>query len=709
MEQFSIHFWQLALPAIVALVYAAALYFRVSKDELNSVWRWILASIRFFCILLLCLLLSSPVFQTRVETQEKPILFIALDQSASMQPALEYSDPGKTLPQNLAALTEQISDRFEIICFGFGKSIQKEINSEFSQSATNYQAAFDYIQSIASSRNAAVLLISDGNVNSGTEATRAYRKCAYPIFTLAVGDTTNYPDLAIENCRANTYVYKGQTFPLEIELSQHPSEAENTSLSLYLDGKIVKKENIELTLPHQTIQWEIEAPAQNTARYTLHLAPTRNEKDTLNNIYSFYVHVLDRNKKIVILTASPHPDIKAIRQSLNSNPLYQVEVVLAQDIKQLEEADLYILHGLPSQKYPLETFRTQLEKNPLWFIFHSTTDFSLFNQWNTGMEVTLKNVSWNTSLPILSSQFSLFGISPDIAQAAKLWPPLASPFADFKTTLTGQSILSQKIMQVNTDIPLLWFSQNLDVPARAILCGSGIWQWPLQEYRQTKNLSGFYSLLDQSIQLLTQSRQQNRLIIKHPQISDEQNRILMEAILYDLTYEKVGSAEIKIEIQEKGSQKKYQYRFLPEKDHYILDLGFMPHGEYEYLARTEWDGNEIIAEGGFLIRQTQLENRTHRTHTEILQQLSHIYGGKFYYAGKDPSSPERENKEKFVGNILPDSLSEDLLERKDLRPVIGYKEVYRNLLDKPIILILILTLFSLEFLLRKYKGNFSRI
>lgn len=687
MEQFSISLWQIIISSILALIYASVLYYKNSKDGLPGVWKWTLASIRFFCIFTLGILLFCPVFQTRIRTIEKPILFLAVDQSESMKGTCD-SLSRANLQTQIDRLCREASSDFNIIPFGFGKTIEKAPNPKFNQIATDYERAFDYIRNSTHKQDAAVILISDGNVNSGTEPIQAYRQCAFPLYTVAWGDTSVQPDLTISHCKYNRYLYQGESFPIEVGLTQTMFQEVKSQLRIYCDRKLVNEIDIEFQHPYKELEVNLPCPEEGTHHYYLEMKPIGKEKNVYNNTYSFYISVINKQKKICILANSPHPDISSLNQSLKSSPIYQSEVILAKDIHTLPEADLYILHGLPSEENTLREWKDILESKPLWFILHSSTDIHSFNHWKTGIEIHPKGLDWNESQASLSEKFSLFSIQDDWKTILEKLPPLSVPFGSYKTGTGGQVLLYQKIMQIKTADPLLWISPENYPAARAVLCGSGIWKWSLEEYRQTLSLKCFNTLLDQCIQIITQERPNEQLVIRCPEICDQQDRLILEAELYNPAFEKITSADIEIDIFTADSSQQsemYHFRFTPRTNGYFLDAGFLPSGEYKYQAYTQIREQKLKKEGRFHIQSSNIEKQVLRTSTDVLERLAKNYDGKFYINNLD--------------NLIP-----DLLQREDLKPLISYKEGYRNLLGNKWVLIALLVLFSTEFFARKYKG-----
>src|SRR5690606_3209361 len=112
--------WWIIACALAGLAYAFILY----KKNLvsGSVFFYILFALRTILISFLCFLLLSPLLQTQRKRNEKPLIIIAQDNSASIKiaPAADFSlsDFG----QNLNKLKESL-ENYDVEILNFGDKI----------------------------------------------------------------------------------------------------------------------------------------------------------------------------------------------------------------------------------------------------------------------------------------------------------------------------------------------------------------------------------------------------------------------------------------------------------------------------------------------------------------------------------------------------------------------------------------------------------
>ena len=698
--QFFSGIWCWVFALLTASAYAAGLYYKNKKDELAKGWRLVLAAVRFGFVFLICLLFFFPLIKIKRERIEKPLCFLVLDQSSSMRGAADSA----FLVQNFNQLAQSLSEKFEVRKLGFGQDATANPDFTFNASATDFSKAFKLIrQQNPNNEPAVTVLFSDGNNNIGQEPVSAYRNLAFPIYTVGFGDTNLYPDLFIGQVLVNRYAYKGSTFPVHIRLGQKRAPQAASRLRLEdAGGRILKDTLIAFEgKREQSVEWNIETQDSGICRYTLRLGSLQDEYDLQNNRRVFSVQVLENRQKILVLAHAPHPDLGCLRQSLQQQEKYSTDIVLAKDLADLaknparmESYDLVILHGLPSSRYPLREIKPLLEKKNLFYMLTASTSWPLFNQAEAGITIQPRGNRWNEAQAHFNAGFSLFNVS---AQDKALWenfPPLQTPFALFNPISGGQSLFTQSILQVPTADPLLWISPPGN-RRTALCCGTQLWKWRLANYQEKENTESFDLLLDKCLQLLCSAKPESNLNLHCPQTLRTTERLTVTAFLYNASFEKVENAPISFSLSRKDAQTEYAFEFVPENDHYTLDAGFLPEGEYRYTAQASVGGETYRSYGFLTVSDPQLENPKQAADHALLRNLALTYQGEFFYAGK--SAQENPGFRKKI--------EQTLLHRQDLAPRLKSEENYFSPLHRQDLLIILLLLLSLEYFARKRFGN----
>ncbi|MDE5544419.1 MAG: hypothetical protein K2I83_03295, partial [Bacteroidales bacterium] len=558
-------FFNILISCAVAVFYAALLYTRNRKDELGKPWRYTLAAMRFAFVFLLCFVLFSPLYKIQRQEIRKPLCFVAVDKSASMQDVLTPASLS-----SIHTLCSRLENDFEVRRIDFGDA-----------ESTHYENLFNTIkQQTQGNPDACVLLISDGNVNMGADPLHAYRSCALPLFCIGMGDTTLHADTYIGGIQYNPYAFKGNVFPVRIQVGKRLLAQGKAKLQLSLQGEVLKESELDFGTwrsDETEIEYEIPASEAGVFRYQIALSAQEGERDLRNNTATFRIKVLESKRKILILGQTAHPDMGALARSLASSGKYETEVRTLQGspsdfgLKQLREYDLILLHGLPSAREDLHRFDEVLREKPIWYIVSASTDLAKLSRRETGLSLTPRG-GWNEAQASLSPDFSLFEIPKDEAEAYKRFPPLYTPFSRYETAPGGECVFYQDILQTPTRDPLFWLNVSTPYPV-AVVTGHGLWRWRIADFQSHGNTRLFDRLTDRFVQLLSTEKPQENLVIQCPETLSSSENLLVRATLYNASFEKVGRADIRFVLHHEESGKNYDFLFAPDGDAYRLDAG----------------------------------------------------------------------------------------------------------------------------------------
>lgn len=663
----------------VAALYAALLYTRNRKDELGKPWRYTLAALRFAFVFLLCFVLFSPLYKIHRQEIRKPVCFVAVDESASMRDALT--------PATLSAihkLCTHLEDNFEVREIRFGDA-----------ESTNFENLFNTIKQQAQGNpDACVLLISDGNVNMGANPLHAYRSCALPLFCIGLGDTTLHADTYIGDIQYNPYAFKGNVFPVRIQVGKRLLAQGKARLRLSLQGEVLEESEMDFGTwksDETEIEYEVPATEAGVFRYQISLSAQEGERDLQNNTASFRIKVLENKRKILILGQTAHPDMGALTRSLATSGKYETDVRTLQEArasdfgpKQLRDYDLILLHGLPSAREDLHGFDEVLREKPVWYIVSASTDLGKLSRRETGLNITPRG-GWSEAQAALSPDFSLFEIPKDEAEAYRRFPPLYTPFARYETASGGECVFYQDILQTPTRDPLFWVNTSTPYPV-AVVTGHGLWRWRITDYQNHGNTRIFDRLTDRLVQILSTERPKENLVIQCPETLSSAENLLVRATLYNASFEKVDNANIRFVLRHEESGKNYDFLFAPDGDAYRLDAGTLPEGDYTYTASAQLGENSYRNTGRVTVEAGHLENPQLPANIALLRNLALSYQGEFFY--HDFTAP-----------------AQALSQRKDLKPRIREREVYVSPLETKWVLVLLLCLLGVEYLGRKVFGN----
>ncbi|MDD3667333.1 MAG: hypothetical protein PHY75_01120, partial [Bacteroidales bacterium] len=219
-----------------------------------------------------------------------------------------------------------------------------------------------------------------------------------------------------------------------------------------------------------------------------------------------------------------------------------------------------------------------------------------------------------------------------------------------------------------------------------MIVGEGFWRWRMQNYLINQTHSEADEIISKSIQYLASRVNKSRFRVICNNVFAENEPILMDAELYNESYELVNTPEVKLTITDsKGT--KYPFIFSKTINSYHLNAGVFPSGKYTYNASTQFGGNTFAANGVFYIATQNLEAINLVADHNLLYNISNQSNAKMIYP----------NQIKQLKDLIK--------ERKDIKPLITQTITNKNLIDQWWYLALIVLLFAAEWFLRKYWGS----
>ncbi|MGB4775766.1 MAG: hypothetical protein WBP45_11375, partial [Daejeonella sp.] len=370
--QFSgITFLWFLLCLAIGFAYAFSLYF--SQKNLSKNFKYFLFALRTLTVATLAFLLVAPLIKSVSKTVEKPLIIIAQDNSASIALTgnknfnlTAYSNQLKQLEKTLAA-------RYEVRSFNFGPEVKKGLNLNYKGKQTDISLVLKQINDQFSNRNiGAVILATDGIYNRGENPQYESKNLKSPIYTVAMGDTIPKRDLLISNINYNNIAYLDNQFQIEISIESYLSRGTNSSLTVSDHSGVVFSKPIAISSNEYrlTVPLNLTAKRKGIQKYTVHLSPIANELSAQNNTQTIFVEVIDGKQNVLVIANSPHPDISAIKQSIELNKNYDVKVAFADHVENadIEKAGLIILHQLPSITNSAQPIFQRITTKPVLFI-----------------------------------------------------------------------------------------------------------------------------------------------------------------------------------------------------------------------------------------------------------------------------------------------------------------------------------------------------
>lgn len=680
---------------ICCLLAAGSAWFLYRKNPLdisNNYILWLVHGLRFASIFIICFLLLGPLLNLVNRKVEKPIIMLAVDNSQSIVSNKDSAFYRNEFAKQILEFKDKLSNKYEVKFYTFGKDINEDTKIDFSQKQSDLAKVYSEAENKFSNLNlGAIILASDGIYNEGENPLYASKNTKAPIFTIALGDTNQQKDALISNVRHNQLVFAGNNFEMQIECKAFNCLNQNSKLKINHNGKTVFEQNLQINSQtyFNNIPVKLEANEEGTQHYNIQISPLSNEISYANNVYDVFINVIKSKQKVLILSQAPHPDVSAMKQSIESNLNYEVSYSLLENFNYDEKSryDLVILHQLPGARNEgLRLIKSLREKQiPLLFILGNATGVNQISNESGELIITGNRTNSNDVSAIFNNQFALFGMDESNANTLQKFPPLSAPYGNYKVPLDAQVLFYQQIGYVKTQVPLVFFVKS-NKQQTGYFCGEGFWKWRLQNYLLKQNHDITNDLMSKIVQLLA-SKNDNSLFrvntIKKKFFENE--KIELDAELYNESYELINQPDVTLEVKD-SKGKLFQYTLSKTEKSYHANLGNMPVGTYTYNAKVT-SGNKTHSKiGQFIVAALQAELIETKANHQLLNNIALESGGQLFYK-----------------NHL-DALEKTIEQNDNIKPVIYKQNEVKELLNLKWIFFVILGLLSLEWFIRKWNG-----
>ena len=682
--------WYVLLCIAIAGLGAFLLY-RKDRNlaELSTLWKRVLAALRFLSLFFLAFLLLEPLLEYSKKKVEKPIIVLAHDNSESMVFANDSVVVKSQLEESYNSLKAKLSADYEVVSYSVGDKVSENPTFDFKDKQTNLSEFFTEIQNRYYNRNlGGIVLASDGIYNSGGNPVFEAKKLKnVPVFSIQVGDTTPQKDLLIEEISHNRLVYKGNKFPVVVTVKAEQLNGVKTNVVVSKNGRVLGKKPISVNNDLYLTQssFELESERTGLQKYDVRVETVNGEFTTTNNYKSFYVDVLESKQKILILANSPHPDINALKLGFQSNENYEVTTNLAQDFKdKIEEFSLVVLYNLPSQNEGLSLLKDK--EVPLLMVVGNQTNVNSFNALKKG--VTINNSKGFTEAQAyVNTDFSQFTISPGLVSFVNSFPPVQVPFTQkYSVSNSTETAIYQRIGPVKTKYPLLAFNKN-GAYKTGMLLGEGIWRWRLQDYSNNGSSDLFNELIVQTAQYLVSKEDKSLFRVFRKTAYSENEKVQFEAEVYNKSYELVTTSDANMKIFNEQKEE-FSYTFSKVGDSYKLNSGSLKPGSYTYVATSTSKGGKLTRTGEFSVEELKVEQNNTVANHQLLFNLSDVTGGEVL----------------SISGLS--SLDEKLKKQENLVDVIYQEKDVDDLINMKVIFFFILLLLGIEWFVRKRNGGY---
>lgn len=664
---------------LLSVIIAAGLSFYqyLYKVKNQSKWYWFLAFLRFISLLSVFLLLINPIISRKIIEIKKTPLPIVVDNSKSiseLKATKEASSLYRAISENKA-----ITEKYDVQLFSFAEEFQSLEKLDFKGNQSHIDGVAKNVKQLYRNTNYPIVLFTDGNQTMGNDYVFGFQENA-SVYPIVLGDTTTILDIKINQINVNKYAFLKNKFPVEVFLQYNGNESITTNFSIQSGNQTVHKQTIAFSKDKkaQAVTVLLNADKVGIAKYKAIISSNIKERNTVNNAKNFAVEVIDQRSEIALISAINHPDLGALKRSIEQNQQRKVTLLKPNEVKSLQNYNVLILYQ------PNASFKPIFDQNKVaqvntFLITGTATDFNFLNQIQDEFWFKLANQK-EDYLATYESGFNLFSQSNINFEN---FPPLENNFGTIAVKAKVNTLLSARIRNVQLQNPLLTFTEN-GSKRSAYLFGENIWKWRLENHLSKKSFEEFDLFSDKIIQFLVSNASKKNLNVTYESFYNAGESIEITAEYFNKNYEFDEKAQLTIQIVNSKTKASKKYDLLKSNNSYKVNLDGLEAGTYSFKV-TEKLSNSSFS-GAFEVLDFEIEKQFVNPDKNRLEQLASNTNGTVYYPNQI---------EKLIQNLIANN-----------NYIPTQKETIKKspLIDWVWFLIIAVIALATEWFVRKYNG-----
>jgi len=697
---------------ILAVVLFTLVIYRRTNPIVSNLFRRLLIMLRMTTLLLMLLVLLAATLQLFLEKENRPILAVAIDNSASMAVIDKSGSRAEIVNHVLQSeLFKSLDKKMDLKFYSFANAIQplmlNQDSIQYIGDVTNIEKALESIKADNALQNlCGILIISDGVYNAGGNPVRTAGALGVPVHAVAVGSTEPPMDLAITRVEANTFCYVDKATPIRLTVHNAGFSSLTLPVSLKNDSGTILTET--MIIPGSPSDQEIEisfTPRKiGRQKLTLSIPGQSGEQTRDNNQRTIYIDVLKSRLNIALIAGRLSVDISFLSRLLSTDR-HTVDTFISNNsggfyfgksARDIDNADMLIFYDFPAQNTPralIEQIIHLLEKKklPLLVIPGKKTDTSELNRFRDFTPVASfvrlpREQSIYAHLSPIGETHPVMQVAEDAMMTQSLWselPPVFSLYAAHQLAEDATVLAYSRANASSKSLaPLVLLRQNGSQKSAAILAYE-LWRWDLMMWGVNRTEDVYRTFLINLVRWLETNRSENLVQAEMDgpalKFGDAAN---ISISVFDENLNPVDDAEVSIELRSKRGQMEIPAPSTGEGK-YAVSIQLPQPDDYEAIVSAAKGGRHLGQDTLiFSVGQYSAELADLQAQPAVLRSLARTTGGAFSAADSAEALADQING---VATHTPVTIERELWNAK-------------------IILALILLFLTLEWYLRKRKG-----
>jgi hypothetical protein len=214
--------------------------------------------------------------------------------------------------------------------YGFGTDMDTSWvygEKNIQDGSTNIGQVMEHIKSNQNNRLAGSLLITDGQVNLGSEIPIQDLEGTKPIHIVGVGDNSPLVDVSIHSIDVSPVIIKGENAELDVTVSSHGVMNHRLNVTLYSGNKLLGSKVVPVSGEGsmERVRFMINPNQTGEIQYRVQVNALPDEINIQNNKQIVPIQVLKNEYKIAIFTGAPNFNTKVIKNIFSQNAEFLID------------------------------------------------------------------------------------------------------------------------------------------------------------------------------------------------------------------------------------------------------------------------------------------------------------------------------------------------------------------------------------------------
>lgn len=708
--------WMYLILTIIASAVAWFSY-RRTTPALSSGDRGLLAVLRAIGLALLLFTLFEPLLRIRQSDTVEPRIAIAIDVSRSMAMKDRSVDRSAVVKELYSKITQNLGDKADVLVFDqqvrpftLGTVDSLRLNGFRSDIGKAIRFVGNTTENV---RYAAMVLVTDGNYNSGEQPVYVAEKTGLGLYTIGVGDTVAPSDARVVGLYSRGVAIVQQPMPIIVDLEYNGMVDGSAEVVLKDNNTVVARQQVLLTRgpASRRVSFTWTPTSDGIHKLTAEFVTQQQEFTRANNIAQTFVRVQKNKRKILLVAGAASPDVTFVKSALEYDPTVEVVTRIQRDAvsfyegpidaASLQEVQAIVLIGYPtagSSNDALERLAEKAKRTSLLFIPSFQTDYSKLTRFQDAIPFAVRSNRAQEILvvPDVSARASadpvmkIRGEESDVDTWNQL-PPIYRTELFVEPSQNATVLADLKVGSASIDEPLIIKSERGGVRSLAIL-GYGLYRWKLLGQGPAVSRGSsvddvLQSFIGNTVKWLSVKDDDDRIRIRSShEFYAAGETINFSASVLDQTLSVVDDAEVSVDITGPSGTRRIVFSSLGGGQ-YAASIGSLPPGDYAYKGTATRRGVQLGSDNGrFTVGKGSIEESALTLNSGLLQLLAQRTGGAYAPAAD------------------VESLLEKLKNDSRLRPIVRTSDREHALYHLPWFVAAALAAFSLEWFLRKRKG-----